>query len=823
MLEKIHRFGGVMRMNLTKEGVVSMPSHQRVLAERGVSERIAITHLNSPTIFESQNGQLGSVIKIEGIPFDTASNDTLNSARRTWHHAISLLDDSFFVMVHTIRRRLDVQLEGRFDNEFCREVDSQYHKKFNSAALYSNDIYLTIIYKGFDSGKVGQVSQVIRRLSNKTIKNARESWRKEAVEKLVKATTQLETTLARFDARLLGGSDTASGSSELLSFLALPINGAEFIPFKFPQGHVGQYLPSKRIFFGRKYIELQRGDGSSRFGAILSIKRYPDVSASVILDKLMHLDAEFISTHSFSPLSQAEAAKKVELQFTKLENSNDNANSQMTDLLECQDDLASGRYQAGNHHHSLLLLADDLKTLKKNITQSIKMYADSGIVAFHDLLGQQPLFWAQLPCNQSLIVRAGFITSKNFVDFSPLHNYRTGYRDKNHLGSAVSLIETPSKTPMFFNYHQKGSGNKNDLTPGHATIIGGNGSGKTVFECFMDAQMSRYGGRSFFFDRDRGTEIYVRACNGVYSIISPNHPSDVQFNPFCLDDTPQNRQFLKAWMGELVRAVGEVEIPADIDSALSSCVDYAYDSLSSEHRHLLNVTKMLPVDFPRWSRLEKWLEGGDYAYLFNHSIDSLDLDASKMGFDLTELMKQPASVTTAVMMYLFHRLELSLDGSRVSVYLAEGWQYLNHPYWIKKLTTWLPTLRKLNCHIVLDTQSPKSVVTSQVSAEYLDNSACSIFFCNDKADKTIYSNFNITEAEYSFIKNTPKEKRLFLYKQGHESCVCKLDLSGMAHILSVLSGNKGTVDYLSKLRQEVGDDPRQWLPIFYEWRKLEEC
>ena len=813
-------------MNLTKASVVNMPALPRVLRERGVSMRIPITHLNTPSVFEAQHGQLGSVIKLQGIPSDTASNDELNSATRSWHHAISQLDENFCVMVHTFRRKLNVSLSGQFDNDFCAVLDAAYHQKFNATPLYANELYLAVLYKGVDTGKVGKLSQLVNRLSNKTIKGARERWRKDGMASLQRAVDQLMASLGRFGPTLLGTRDEVLGYSELLSFLALTVNVGEHIPFKqpqaYPKNHIGEYLPAKRILFGR-YLELQNEWSKPRFGAMLSIKRYGDVSASVMFDKLLHIDAEFVSTQTFAVEPQASASKKLELQHTKLLNSNDKARSQIAELEVCKDDLASHRYSAGQHHHSLLLLSDSIATLKKQITKVIKVYADSGIVAFHDLLGQEPLFWAQVPCNQAFIVRSGFVTSKNFTDFVSLHNYRTGYRDQNHLGSAVSLIETPSKTPMFFNFHQKGSGKKNDLTPGHATIIGGNGSGKTVFECFMDAQMTRYGGRSFFFDRDRGTEIYVRACGGVYCIISPNYPEDVQFNPFSLDDSPENRSFLKAWMGELVREAGEEELPASIEAQLSACVDYAFDSLAAEHRYLSNVVKMLPIDFPRWDRLSKWMGQGDYAYLFDHQVDGLDIHATKIGFDLTDLMKQPQSITTAVMMYLFQRIELSLTGARVSVYLAEGWQYLNHPFWVKKLTSWLPTLRKLNCHIVLDTQSPKSVVNSKVSAEYLDNSACSIFFCNDKADAAIYSQFNITAPEFDFIKNTPKEKRLFLYKQGHKSAICKLGLTGMDDFIAVLSGNKESVNFVQKVRGEVGNDPEKWLPMLYEWRKAGEA
>lgn len=149
---------------------------------------------------------------------------------------------------------------------------------------------------------------------------------------------------------------------------------------------------------------------------------------------------------------------------------------------------------------SKLALADSKAKLETQIANTIKCYMDAGFVAIKETLGQEPAFWAQIPGNIKYIARSSLITSKNYVDFCPLHNYRTGYRDQNHLGSAVTLIETLSRTPLFLNLHAKGP--KDNPSPGHTTLIGGNGSGKTVMMCFLDAQLNRYGGRTFAFDRN---------------------------------------------------------------------------------------------------------------------------------------------------------------------------------------------------------------------------------------------------------------------------------------------------------------------------------
>jgi type IV secretion system protein VirB4 len=49
--------------------------------------------------------------------------------------------------------------------------------------------------------------------------------------------------------------------------------------------------------------------------------------------------------------------------------------------------------------------------------------------------------------------------------------------------------------------------------------------------------------------------------------------------------------------------------------------------------------------------------------------------------------------------------------------------------------------------------------------------------------------------------------------------VAELDLGGFDDALTVLSGRTETVELLDRIREEVGDDPAQWLPVFHAERR----
>lgn len=813
--------------------------------EEKVSKHVPITHFNSPTVLETQNGMVMSVIKVKGVPFDTEQNQVLNDYKRCWHRLLTSLDERFCIYTTIHRHKEPISLTGEFSNKFAKEVDAAYQERYRNQAMYLNDIYITIIFKGLTTGKVGKWNTVFKKISDHGIKEARSIRRKSQIKQLNDTVSQFMTSLSHFSPRLLGEKDTELGYSELLSFFSLFVNAGESLHFKgmlacppiestlkkakksyfiYPEGNLAGYITAKQIFCG-EYIQYQGSQkDDTTYAALVTIKRYGTETGSVMLDPLLHLDCEFISTNSFAIESKALADKRIKRHAVKLKNANDPAESQTDELTIARDMIAGDAITAGYHHNTLMLFAKTKAKLEVEITNAIKCYMRANMIAVRETLGQEPAFWAQIPGNIKYIARSSLITSQNYVDFCPLHNYRTGFKDGNHLGSAVTIIETLSRTPLYLNLHSRGA--KDNPSPGHTTLIGGNGSGKTVMMCFLDVELNRYGGRTFMFDRNRGMEIYIRACGGYYGILSPDHADEISFNPFLLEDTRNNRKFCRELMVQMVRKEDEKEVDAEVISHLSFCVNYAFEKLARKYRTLSNVVKALPVDFTRWHEMRRWLKAhdehpeGEYAYLFDNEKDALEMH-KKMGFDMTHFLdREPPNILAAVTMYLLYRLDLSLDGTLVSLYLDEGWQYLNNPYWQKRLEEWWPTLRKMNCHIIFATQSPQSVIKSAVSHTIMDNCATNIYFSNPQAKREHYvDGFNLTESEFGCIKANEPQDRIFLYKQGHESALGTLNLSHMKDYLAVFSGTQATVSLLDKIRKEVGDDPEKWLPIFYERRR----
>ena len=113
--------------------------------------------------------------------------------------------------------------------------------------------------------------------------------------------------------------------------------------------------------------------------------------------------------------------------------------------------VQTGIVNTGYHHHTVMLLADDQTALDHLIHQSYTLLFRCWFsLSCESLWGKKQRFWGAATWELQIILHAVvLITSQNFADFCPLHNYRVGYRDGNYLGSAVTLLEIPLKLHIF--------------------------------------------------------------------------------------------------------------------------------------------------------------------------------------------------------------------------------------------------------------------------------------------------------------------------------------------------------------------------------------
>jgi len=320
-----------------------------------------------------------------------------------------------------------------------------------------------------------------------------------------------------------------------LEFLSQIINADRF-PVPLAISDAAVLLPRKRLFFNRRAgtIEVRASDGSKKFAVVLSIKNYSPITYQGMFDEISSLKIEYTMTQSFRFYDRQTAKKMMRDQQKDMQQSKDESVSLTEQIDEVFDDIASGEVGYGIHHLTLTCYANTQDELNAHVGTLISRFTDLDIACVREDIGSECGFWAQLPGNFSYIARPADISTKNMAALMSLHNYAIGKMQGNHWGEAVTIFETLSGSPYYFNFHYKDVGN--------FLVYGAMGSGKTVLVGFLIAQSMKFGGKRIIFDKDRGLEILVRALRGVYEIIKPGVPTG--FNPCQLEDTPENRKFL---------------------------------------------------------------------------------------------------------------------------------------------------------------------------------------------------------------------------------------------------------------------------------------
>lgn len=761
-------------------------------------------HFDDHTIL-TKSGDLIQIIKINGLEFETADEDFLcfrKNLRNTLFRSVA--KQSTGIYVHTIRRKQSVFPEGRFNPGFPDRLNSAWKDKHSRLKLFVNDFYLTIIQRPRSSG-LGGIQTWLNAISRKKDQRRQKDQLQAAHKELTAISQRFLTNLKDYGPRLLGFIRSENGIySEPAEFFSLLIN-LESRKILAPQMGLDRYLPQKRLLFGKDALEV-RGSLGSKVGAILSIKEYPDESRVGMLDSFLEIPAEFILTQSFLFTDRQTALGKIQTQQRKMIQTEDLAVSQIEQIDEALDDASSGRIGFGMHHLTALVCAEDLKQLDKALSEVEAAFLNLGIVAVREDLNLEPCFWAQLPGNFSFIARDAMISTANFAGFASLHNYPSGKLKKNHWGPAVTALETVSGTPYFFNFYRQ------DV--GHTTIIGPTGTGKSVLLNFLLAQSLKFRPKIFFFDKDRGAEIFIRALGGVHSTLGLSRPSG--FNPLKLSDTPENRAFLTEWLQILLTNHGET-LSTEHVAKIREAVDGNF-KLDFANRLLGNVAPFLGIGGPGSlsGRLALWYGQGPRANLFGNLDDQLKFDQNLFCFEMGEILEDKLGLP-AVLAYIFHRINLELNGQPTIIVLEEGWKLLDNPFFAPKIKDWLQTIRKRNGFVIFLTPNIESAVHSAIGDTLVQQSATSIFLPNHKATHEGYCEaFKLSEKEYELVRTLDPQDRCFLIKHGKDSVLARLDLTGLEEFIPILSGTTKNVALLDQLIREYGEDPEAWLPIFQE-------
>jgi len=775
-----------------------------------------LAHYDGETLL-TEDDQLVQIIKLEGLAFQTRDEDELKRQKRFRNRLVrSIAKSDLGVTVHVVRRRHFEYPEASFPNRFCAELDAAWRRRHEQAEQFVNEIYLSLVKFPYKAGVLVGAKDRLAYLSHKRHQERREYWRRRCAQELRDVAQRVLQTLAAYEPKLMGMYRKADGwYSRPLRFLNYLVNWQD-AEVRVPRMPIRDYLGRNRPIFGSETMEM-RGWTGSRLGAFLSVKEYPDLTDHDMLDRFLNLPVEMVIAQSYHFEDRPTSAREIEVQQKRLEQSEDKAADQVDDLTDAMSDVASGRVAMGWHHLSVLVKAadNDLASLDRALVAVEDCFVDLNIQAVRETLNLEACFWAQLPGNFQYVARKRRISTANLAGFASLHNFSRGRPDGNWWGKAITVLATESKTPYYLNFHS-GTG---PYPPGHVLIAAPTGRGKSTLLNLLLAQAQKVNPRIFYFDDKNGGEIFARACGAAATDVGLGEPSG--FNPLALPDTPPNRAFLAQWLENRLAAHGD-PLNADERQVVQAAIEGLYRHAPRE-RNLVEIASYfgLAREGSLRSRLAMWLPGGKYAGLFDNDVDRFKLEARFCYFNTTRIIQDEPGLL-AVLEYIFHRIDLVMDGEPFIIVLEEGWKLRRSPYFRARIDDWLMTVRKKNGVVIFITPD-LGLSYDEKSDSLVKQPVTFLYFASDRADERDYRKvFGLSQREFELVGEWEPEERLALVKHGNDSVVVRtaLDTPELARFIPVLSGNEGNVRRMREIMREVNSqDPEIWLPVFMEKAK----
>ena len=406
-----------------------------------------------------------------------------------------------------------------------------------------------------------------------------------------------------------------------------------------------------------------------------------------------------------------------------------------------------------------------------------------------------------LPGHVYANVRAWPVSTLNLAHMVPLSAVWAGPASDEHLAAPpLFFARTDGSTPFRFSLHV------GDV--GHTLVVGPTGSGKSVLLALMALQFRRYD-RAQVFAFDFGGSIRAAAISmggdweDLGGALAEASGEAVSLQPLARLHEPSERAWAADWIAAILSREGIVvtpEVKEHLWSALNSL------STAPVHERTLTGLSVLLQANTLKRALQPYCLDGPWGRLLDSEHEHLG-DADVQVFETEGLVGSGAA--SAVLAYLFHRIEGRLDGSPTLIIVDEGWLALDDPAFGAQLREWLKTLRKKNASVVFATQSLADIEGSPIAPAIVESCPTRLFLPNERALEPqitdIYRRFGLNDRQIEILaRATPKRDYYCQSRRGNRLFELGLGPVALAFAAASSKSDQATITALVAEHGRVG-------------------
>lgn len=467
----------------------------------------------------------------------------------------------------------------------------------------------------------------------------------------------------------------------------------------------------------------------------------------------------------------------------------------------------SGVVKYGYYTNTIIIMDEDPDKLEQYCRDTRQLVQKLGFTASIEGVNCVEAWLGSLPGQSKPNVRRPMLHTMHLSDMLPLTAVWPGAEhcpsDKFPDNSpALMHCSTIGATPFRLNLHV------DDL--GHTLVIGPTGAGKSTLLGIIAAQFRRYpGAQVFAFDKGNSLLPLTKAVGGLHFDIGRDD-SKLAFCPLKYVTSDSQQAWAEGWIETLVSLQGVTITPRhknEIHNAMTLIKQSGPDG-----RSLTDFVTNLQ-DKELSEALKHYTVSGAMGHLLDAEDDGLDVSRF-VTFEIEELMDLGEKNMIPVLLYLFHRFELSLDGSPTLLVLDEAWLMLGNPVFREKIREWLKVLRKANVAVVLATQSVSDAANSGILDVLKESCLTKILLPNEvaqeKGSRELYEFLGLNSRQLEIITHATR-KRDYYYMSPLGKRLFNLNLGPYALAFVGASG-KDDIARIRTLEKEFGDSwTDQWL------------
>lgn len=558
-----------------------------------------------------------------------------------------------------------------------------------------------------------------------------------------------------------------------------------------------EFLPNGTV----KYIS----GNYEYFAALISFRAAPDYLDEDFFDSVNTIQTEMICMNAFKVMGASDVEAVMRQRRSVANKENDSTEEQISNAESVMDENVSGNQTLVNYYPLFIVFAKSESELKEHVDEFKKISASFGVSPIQESFATKVSWFSIIP-GFDTFPRTFKMLSRAAAISVPMSSAPRGISNSDWGPGPLVIFPTAQGTPYQFQFHVSDK----PAAVGHTLTIGPTGGGKTTLFSFLIAQSMRHPKlKAFFFDRNKGAEIFTLATGGKYITMQGKEKNETNFlahlNPLKMSDTAANRGFLRRWLS----MISEQSDPLSEDE-IARAVSVNFDYLVDKDRMLKNLWESCFSSSGKMrAALKKWVDPLQYGDIFNEESDTLDLQSRLTTFDFTEILQDPV-LAPAVISYILHRINNTTvaGGNPSLIMIDETAPMLENQMFRDNFIAGLQEGRKNRQAYMVAFQRANVLDKLGIGDVVRGQAQTIMFFRNPAADAADYEHWNLNPLEMAFIqgKAYPNLKRAVLLSRpvNNESVILNTELGGLGSLLKLFESGRSSVLLAEELYRQFG-------------------